>query len=184
MPAGVPWRMPRSNRTAIFERPETLVTKRTGHMGNTFRPRQQGRWRCPGRSVRSWKNGWFRCPPARRRGHDRPAPRVRHFTQNRLQILTASRSMGSRPSPTAPAGRLWLASSEANGLERSTREQYRQHVELHIVPSLVSPSETSSPDPRCAPSRTDCGPASAASLPTHRSEGSPRATPCCTLHPD
>jgi len=33
------------------------------------------------------------------------------------------------------AGRLWLA-SRANDLERSTREQYRQHVELHIV-SLI-----------------------------------------------
>jgi integrase len=30
--------------------------------------------------------------------------------------------MASRPSP--------------NGLERSTREQYRQHVELHIVPLI------------------------------------------------
>jgi integrase len=34
------------------------------------------------------------------------------------------------------AGRLWLASCEANGLERSTREQYRQHVELHIKPLI------------------------------------------------
>jgi integrase len=34
------------------------------------------------------------------------------------------------------AGRLWLASCEANRLERSTREQYRQHVELHIKPLI------------------------------------------------
>lgn len=32
------------------------------------------------------------------------------------------------------AGRPWLASCDANGLERSTREQYRQHLELHIAP--------------------------------------------------
>ena len=34
------------------------------------------------------------------------------------------------------AGRLWLASCDAAGLERSTLNQYRQHVELHIVPFL------------------------------------------------
>jgi integrase len=34
------------------------------------------------------------------------------------------------------AGRLWLKSCEATGLERSTLDQYRQHLELHIVPLL------------------------------------------------
>ena len=29
----------------------------------------------------------FRCPAARRRGHDRAVPGVRHFTQNWLQNL-------------------------------------------------------------------------------------------------
>jgi hypothetical protein len=32
------------------------------------------------------------------------------------------------------AGHLWLASCKTSGLERSTREQYRQHLELHIAP--------------------------------------------------
>jgi len=39
------------------------------------------------------------------------------------------------------AGRLWLASCEANGLERSAREQYRQHLELRLM--LVLPSSIS-----------------------------------------
>ena len=34
------------------------------------------------------------------------------------------------------AGRLWLTSCAANDLERSTREQYRQHVDLHIGPLI------------------------------------------------
>lgn len=34
----------------------------------------------------------------------------------------------------AEAGRLWLKSCEAAGLERSTLDQYRQHLALHIVP--------------------------------------------------
>jgi integrase len=36
----------------------------------------------------------------------------------------------------AEAAQLWLASGDAAGLERSTREQYRRHVKLHIVPLL------------------------------------------------
>jgi integrase len=36
----------------------------------------------------------------------------------------------------AEAAQLWLASADAAGLERSTREQYRRHVKLHIVPLL------------------------------------------------
>jgi len=36
----------------------------------------------------------------------------------------------------AEAGRLWLVSCEAAGLERTTLDFYRGHVELHIVPLL------------------------------------------------
>jgi integrase len=36
----------------------------------------------------------------------------------------------------AEAGRLWLAHSTANGLETSTTDQYRQHLDLHIAPFL------------------------------------------------
>jgi len=36
----------------------------------------------------------------------------------------------------AQAGQLWLATSEANGVERTTLVYYRQHVELHINPFI------------------------------------------------
>lgn len=36
----------------------------------------------------------------------------------------------------AEAGRLWISSGEASGLERSTLDQYRQHLGLHIVPFI------------------------------------------------
>ncbi|MBR0730378.1 site-specific integrase [Bradyrhizobium japonicum] len=36
----------------------------------------------------------------------------------------------------AEAGRLWLQSCEAAGLERATLTYYRQHLELHIIPLL------------------------------------------------
>jgi integrase len=34
------------------------------------------------------------------------------------------------------AGRLWIESGEAAGLERTTLDQYRQHLDLHIAPLL------------------------------------------------
>jgi integrase len=36
----------------------------------------------------------------------------------------------------AEAGRLWLKSSEAAGVERSVLAYYRQHLELHIIPLI------------------------------------------------
>jgi integrase len=77
-----------------------------------------------------------------------------------LSIATASSSSGSIsiycPLPTsvgvragihtadsrsitiAEAGRRWIESGEAADLERTTLEQYRQHLELHIVPLIGS----------------------------------------------
>jgi integrase len=36
----------------------------------------------------------------------------------------------------AEAGRLWLKSCDAAGLERSTMDQYRQHLRVHILPLI------------------------------------------------
>ena len=36
----------------------------------------------------------------------------------------------------AEAGKLWLATCEANELERSTLQLYRQHLDLHIAPLI------------------------------------------------
>jgi integrase len=51
--------------------------------------------------------------------------------------LSAGLHTAISASPTvAAAGETWMASAEANGLERSTLEQYRQHLNLHIFPLL------------------------------------------------
>jgi integrase len=42
----------------------------------------------------------------------------------------------SKSVTVAEAGRQWIASGEANALERTTLDTYRQHVDLHIVPFL------------------------------------------------
>ena len=44
----------------------------------------------------------------------------------------------SRSITIAEAGRRWIESGEAADLERTTLEQYRQHLELHIVPLIGS----------------------------------------------
>jgi integrase len=43
----------------------------------------------------------------------------------------------------ASACKAWLASGEVEGLERSTREQRRQHVEIHIEPALGAQTKLS-----------------------------------------
>jgi integrase len=42
----------------------------------------------------------------------------------------------SESATVAQAGAFWLASCDANGLERSTVDQYRQHLTLHIAPFI------------------------------------------------
>ena len=45
--------------------------------------------------------------------------------------------VASTKSPTVKeAGEAWIEAAEADGLERTTVDQYRQHVELHIVPFI------------------------------------------------
>jgi integrase len=45
--------------------------------------------------------------------------------------------VASTKSPTVKeAGEQWIRAAEADGLERTTVDQYRQHVELHIVPFI------------------------------------------------
>jgi integrase len=53
----------------------------------------------------------------------------------------------SRSKTVAEAGRLWIETGETNGLERATLDQYRQHLDLHIVPYLgkLKLSELSAP---------------------------------------
>jgi integrase len=42
----------------------------------------------------------------------------------------------SKSVTVAEAGALWLKIGESNGLERTTLDSYRQHVDLHIIPFL------------------------------------------------
>ena len=72
--------------------------------------------------------------------------RIRSFDRKRdadayhasvsAELRTGLHVPDSQSVTVAEAGRLWLKSGEAAGLERATLAYYRQHLELHIIPVL------------------------------------------------
>lgn len=53
-----------------------------------------------------------------------------------VEVASGLHTPANKSKTVAEAGRLWIETGEANGLERSTVDTYRQHVDLHIVPYL------------------------------------------------
>ncbi|MBA3447973.1 MAG: site-specific integrase [Pseudaminobacter sp.] len=53
-----------------------------------------------------------------------------------VEVREGSHVADSASATVEAAGRLWIASCEAHELERSTLAQYRQHLDLHIVPLI------------------------------------------------
>ena len=53
-----------------------------------------------------------------------------------VEVRQGTHTADSKSVTVAEAGRLWLASGEAAGLEQTTLDYYRQHVELHIIPLI------------------------------------------------
>ncbi len=53
-----------------------------------------------------------------------------------VEVREGTHVADSASATVGKAGEFWLASAKASGLERSTIDQYRQHVELHIAPLI------------------------------------------------
>src|SRR5208282_4210610 len=53
-----------------------------------------------------------------------------------VEIRAGVHTADSASIAVAEAGKLWLQSGETAGLERSTLDAYRQHLDLHIKPYL------------------------------------------------
>src|SRR5262249_11785663 len=53
-----------------------------------------------------------------------------------VDLSAGTHTADSRSITIAEAGRLWIQSSEATKLERSTLEQYQRHLDLHIAPFI------------------------------------------------
>jgi integrase len=57
-------------------------------------------------------------------------------TTAKVQVREGTHTADSESVTVAAAGKLWLAAAENNGLERTTVDQYQQHLDLHIAPYL------------------------------------------------
>jgi integrase len=53
-----------------------------------------------------------------------------------VEVGAGVHTAASKSITVVEAGRRWIASGEAAGLERTTLDQYRQHLELHIAPEV------------------------------------------------
>src|SRR5580704_11907195 len=51
-----------------------------------------------------------------------------------VEVRAGIHTADSASVTVAEAGKLWLQSGESAGLERSTLDAYRQHLDLHIKP--------------------------------------------------
>jgi integrase len=54
----------------------------------------------------------------------------------KVEVRDGTHTAQSQSKTVAEAGALWIATAEQNGLERTTVDSYRQHLELHIKPYL------------------------------------------------
>ncbi|WP_424361417.1 tyrosine-type recombinase/integrase [Methylocystis parvus] len=58
------------------------------------------------------------------------------LAQAKVEVRAGVHTSESQSPTVAQAAALWLSDREANGLERATLAQYRQHVDLHINPVI------------------------------------------------
>jgi len=60
------------------------------------------------------------------------------LTDAKAEVRDGTHTADSASKTISDAGDAWLADAEADGLERSTIAQYRQHLQLHIKPHIGS----------------------------------------------
>src|SRR5262245_58656270 len=60
----------------------------------------------------------------------------KYDARSRVEVIDGNHVADSASVTVKEAGDLWLKSAEANDLEWTTIEQYRQHLGLHIVPFI------------------------------------------------
>jgi integrase len=60
------------------------------------------------------------------------------LTDAKAEVRSGTHTADSASKTIGEAGDAWVAEAEADGLERSTVAQYRQHVDLHIKPAIGS----------------------------------------------
>ncbi len=61
---------------------------------------------------------------------------LQYETTARMEVRDGTHTADSGSVKVQDAGERWIATAEKNGLERSTVDQYRQHLRIHINPHL------------------------------------------------
>jgi integrase len=72
----------------------------------------------------------------RTKSFDRKREADAYHAEVRVDVRRGVHTADRASTTIAEAGRLWLQTSAAAGLERATVDQYRQHLALHIVPLI------------------------------------------------
>jgi integrase len=54
-------------------------------------------------------------------------------TQMRVEVRDGTHTSYSKSTTVEEAGKLWIATANANGLERATRTEYERHVRMHLA---------------------------------------------------
>jgi integrase len=67
---------------------------------------------------------------------DKKKDAEKYEARSRVEVIDGNHVADSVSVTVKEAGELWLKSAEANDLEWTTIEQYRQHLRLHIIPFI------------------------------------------------
>jgi integrase len=93
------------------------------------------KWTWKGKEKSAWVVDYFDAKGKRRLKTFRSKREADDWRSKTRIELKHGTHVADRDSVTvAEAGRLWLATCEANELERGTLQLYRQHLDLHIAP--------------------------------------------------
>ena len=98
---------------------------------------RQRRWVSGGKQRFAWVVDYFDAKGKRRLKTFRTKREADDWRSETRIELKQGTHVADRDSITvAEAGKLWIATCEANGLERATLQLYRQHLNLHIAPLI------------------------------------------------
>src|SRR5690606_11073394 len=98
---------------------------------------RQRKWISGGRERTAWVVDYFDAKRKRRLKTFKTKREALDWSAGtRIDLKRGTHVADSDSITIAEAGKLWLKTCEANGLERSTCEQYRRHLALHIEPFI------------------------------------------------
>jgi integrase len=94
-------------------------------------------WKSGGETKTAWIADYFDQDQKRRlKTFDTKKAADAWLVQTRSQVASGTHTPESTSATVAEAGALWISRGEREGLERSTLDKYRNHLDLHIKPAI------------------------------------------------